>query len=116
MRAPLDPLHLVITVKPFAKWGIDFMTCNHHSARGHTWIIVVVNYFTKWAEAIPTFNNTGKTAALFLFNHVITCFGVSQTIFIDHGSHFRDQIIMELTSTLGLWHENSTPYYPQVNG
>jgi hypothetical protein len=56
-----SPLYLVVSVGPFSKWGIDFMTCNPHLVRGHGYIIVVVDYFTKWAEAMPTFDNTGKT-------------------------------------------------------
>ena len=43
------PLHPVIVVGPFTKWGIDFMHCNPTSTRGHDYIIVVVDYFTKWA-------------------------------------------------------------------
>jgi hypothetical protein len=110
------PLHPVVSVGPFAKWGIDFMTCHPHSAGGHGYIIVAVDYFTKWAEAMPTFDNTGKTAALFLFNHVIARFGVPQAIVTDHGSHFRNFMMSELTEKLGLRHDNSTPYYPQANG
>jgi hypothetical protein len=65
------------------------MTCHPHLARGHGYITVVVDYFTKWAEAMPTFDNTEKTATLFIFNHIIAQFGVPQAIVIDHGSHFR---------------------------
>jgi hypothetical protein len=110
------PLHPVVSVGPFAKWGIDFMTCHPHSAGGHGYIIVAVDYFTKWAEAMPTFDNTGKTAALFLFNHVVTRFCVPQAIVTDHGSHFRNNMMSELTEKLGLRHDSSTPYYPQANG
>jgi hypothetical protein len=110
------PLHSVVSLGPFAKWGIDFMTCHPHSVGGHGYIIVVVDYFTKWAEAMPTFDNTGKTAALFLFNHVITHFGVPQDIITDHGSHFRNFMMSELTKKLGLRHDSSTPYYLQANG
>jgi transposase InsO family protein len=63
-----------------------------------------------------TFDNTGKTAVLFLFNHVIAHFGVPQAIITDHGSHFRNFMMLELTEKLGLRHDNSTPYYPQANG
>jgi hypothetical protein len=105
----------VVSVGPFAKWGIDFMTCHPHSVRGHGYIIVAIDYFTKWAEAMPTFDNTGKTAALFLFNHVISRFGVPQAIVTDHGSHFRNFMMFELTKKLGFRHDNSTPYYPQAN-
>jgi hypothetical protein len=116
IRSHPDPLHPVVLVGPFAKWGIDFMTCHPHSAGGHGYIIVAVDYFTKWAEAMRTFDNTGKTATLFLFNHVITHFGVPQAIVTDHGSNFRNNMMSELTEKLGLRHDSSTPYYPQANG
>jgi hypothetical protein len=106
----------VVLVGPFAKWGIDFMTCHPHSAGGHGYIIVVVDYLTKWAEAMPTFDNTGNTVELFIFNHFIARFGVPQAIVIDHGSHFKNFMMSELTEKLGLRHDNSTPYYPQANG
>jgi hypothetical protein len=105
-------LHHVVSIGPFTKWGIDFMTCNPHSVRGHGYIIVAVDYFTKWAEAMPKFDNTGKTAALFIFNHIITRFGIPQAIITNHGSHFRNFMMSELMKKLGLRHENSTPYYP----
>eukprot|EP00253_Pinus_taeda_P014198 PITA_14198 len=115
-RLPPAPLHQVVVVGPFAKWGIDFMTCNPTSAGGHGYIIVVVDYFTKWAEAMPTLNNNGETAALFFFNHVVTRFGVPRAIVTDHGSHFHNHMMVELTSKLGLSHNSSTPYYPQAYG
>jgi hypothetical protein len=92
------------------------MTCNPHSVGGHGYIIVVVDYFTKWVEAMPTFDNTKKNATLFIFNHNITRFGHPQSIVTEHGTHFRNFMMSELTNKLGLWHENSTPYYPQANG
>jgi transposase InsO family protein len=106
----------VVSVGPFLKWGIDFMTCHPHSAGGHGYIIVAIDYFTKWVEAMPTFDNTGKTASLFIFNHVIARFGVPQAIVTDHGSHFRNFMVFKLTEKLGLRHDNSMPYYPQANG
>ena len=64
------------------------MHCNPTSARGHGYIIVAVDYFTKWAEAMPTYAEDDKTAALFLFNHVKARFGVPQSIVTDHRSYF----------------------------
>jgi hypothetical protein len=106
----------VVSVGPFAKWGINFMTCHPHSAGGHGYIIVAIDYFTKWAEAMPTFDNTGRTVALFIFNHIIAHFGVLQAIVTDHGSYFRNFMMSELTEKLDLLHENSTLYHSQANG
>eukprot|EP00253_Pinus_taeda_P021818 PITA_21818 len=88
MYAPPAPLHPVVTVGPFAKWGIDYMTCNPRSDGGHGYIIIVIDYFTKWAKAIVT----------------------------NHGKHFCNHMMTELTTQLGLQHDSSTPYYPQANG
>ena len=116
MRAPPITLHPVLTVGPFENWGIDFMMCNPHSAEGHAYIIVVMDYFTKWVKAMPTLATDGKTATQFIFNHIIDRFGVPQTIVTNHGSHFRHYMVAELTSKLGLRHDSSTLYYPQANG
>jgi transposase InsO family protein len=105
----------VVSIGPFEKWGIDFITCHPHSIRGHGYIIVAVDYFTKWPEAMPTFDNTGKTTTLFIFNHIIAHFGVPQAIVIDHGRHFIKFMMSKLTEKFGLRIENSTPYYPQDN-
>eukprot|EP00253_Pinus_taeda_P020880 PITA_20880 len=115
MRAPPAPLHPVVTVGPFAKWGIDYMTCNPRSAGGHGYIIVAVDYFTKWAEAMPTLSEDGHTATQFLFNHVISWFGVPQAIITDHRKYFRNHKMTELTTQLGLRHDSLTLYYPQEN-
>jgi hypothetical protein len=115
-RAPPALIHPVITAGPFGKWGIDFMTCNPPSSNGHKYIVVAVDYFTKWAEAMPTFNNTIDTATCFSFNHVISCFGVPLQLVSDHGKHFENDIFIELSSRLGFSHELASPYYPQSNG
>ena len=82
---------------------------------GHGYMIIVMEYFKKLAEEIPTYSKDGNTTTLFLFNHVIARFGVPQAIVIDHGSHFRNQMMDELNAKLGFQHENSTPYYPHAN-
>jgi hypothetical protein len=106
----------VITVGPFTKWGIDYTTCNPPSARGHHYIIIVVDYFTKWVEAMTTFKDDGETATLFLFNQIIARFGIPRDIVTDHGNHFQNQMMTKLTSNLGLRQDHSSPYYPQANG
>eukprot|EP00253_Pinus_taeda_P031190 PITA_31190 len=116
MRAHPAPLFPIVTIGPFTKWGIDFTTCNPPSAANHRYIIVVVDYFTKWVEATPTYKNDSDTVALFLFNQVISRFGIPREIVTDHGSHFQNQLMSELALKLGFRQEHSSPYYPQANG
>jgi hypothetical protein len=65
------PLHPMVTIGPFTMWGINFMTCNTTSDNGHNYIIMVVDYFTKWARDMPIYSNDGTTITLFVFNHII---------------------------------------------
>ena len=86
------------------------------SVEGHGYIIVAMEYFTKWAEEMPTYAEDDKTAALFLFNHIISRFGIPRAIVTDHGSNFQNKMMAELSVKLGFCHDNSTPYYHWANG
>ena len=116
MRAHPAPMFLVIIGGPFTKWGIDYTTCNPPLARGHRYIIVAIDYFTKWAEAMPTYKSDSETTELFLFNQIISRFGIPREIVTDHGYHFQNQLMSELALKLGFREEHLSPYYPQANG
>ena len=116
MRSYPAPLFPVILVGPFMKWGIDYMMCNPASTGGHKYIIVTVDYFMKWAEAMPTFKANGETAAFFVFNQIIARFNIPKVIVIDHGSHFQNSMMTKLTTMLGFRQEHSSSFYPQENG
>ena len=103
MRTHPAPLFPVVTVGPFTKWGIDFPTCNLPSAVNHKYIIMAVDYFMKWDEAMPTYKNDNETAALFLFNQIISRFGIPREIVTDHDSHFQNQLMFKLALKLGFW-------------
>jgi len=62
---------------------------------------LVVDYFTKWAEAMPNFSSDGEIATFFIFNQVITWFSVPKEIFTDHGSHFQNNMMSYLALKLG---------------
>jgi transposase InsO family protein len=116
MRSHPAPLHSIITVSPFTKWGVDFVDFNPTSSRGHQHIIVVVDDFTKWVEAMPTVKSDGKTVAFFVFNQIIVRFGIPSEIVTDHGNHFQNEMMIELASKMGFKHDHLPPYYPQENG
>ena len=74
MQSHLAMLFLVIVVGPFTKWGVDYVTCNRVLAGGNKYIIVVVDYFTKWAEAMPTFKADGETTAFLCLTRSLLVF------------------------------------------
>jgi hypothetical protein len=110
------PIHPVITIDSFTKWGMDFMDFNTTLTRGHHQIIVAMDYFTKWFEAMPTIKYDGETAAHFIYNHILSLFGILKNMFTDHGSHFHNKMMTELESKLGFKQDHSSSYYPHENG
>ena len=92
------------------------MDCNPASTGGHHHIIVAVDYFMKWAEAIPRVKSDGEIATHFVFNQIISRFGILKELVTDHGSHFQNRMMEELASKLGYKKEHSSSYYPQANG
>jgi len=60
---------------------------------------VVIDYFMKWAEAMPTLKNTANTITsfkTFFLNHVITHFGAPKQLVSYHGTHFEHGVFQEL--------------------
>ena len=113
---PPTLLHAVVKVSLFCKWEINFMTCNLTSPGGHNYIIAAIYYFTKWAEAMPTFNCKDDKVTCFFFNHVIARFSVPQKIVSYHCFHFEDVVWTKLSTMLKFKHQFSSSYYPQGNG
>ena len=64
------------------------MDCNPASAGGHHHIIMVVDYFMKWDKVMPTIKYNGETDAHFVFNQIITRFGILKEPVTNHGRHF----------------------------
>ena len=59
---------------------------------------------------------TAATAAEFIYTRIIARYGCVGSIQSDNGPHFVNEVIRNLTETLGVRHRLSTPYYPQSNG
>lgn len=89
MFAHPNLLHPIVVVNPFTKWGIYFMTYHLASDTGHNYVIVVVNCFTKRAKVMHTYSNNANISMFFIFNHIITRFGMPKIIITDHGSHLQ---------------------------
>ena len=92
------------------------MTITPTSTDGHNYIIMAIDYFTKWAKAMPTLNCKSETTTRFFFNHVVSRFGVPQQIVLDHSKHFEDAVWSELSTMFRFEHQFSSSYYPQGNG
>ena len=81
------PLNPILVVEIFYVWGIDFMGPFPPSF-GHQYILVAVDYVSKWVEAIPCRTNDHKVVIGFLKSNVVLRFGFPRAIISDGGAHF----------------------------
>ncbi|CAL2256064.1 unnamed protein product [Prunus armeniaca] len=81
------PLKNILFVEIFDVWGIDFMG-PFPSSFGYTYILVAVDYVSKWVEAIATKTNDHKVVLKFLRDNIFTRFGTPRAVISDGGSHF----------------------------
>ncbi|RVW58580.1 Gag-Pol polyprotein [Vitis vinifera] len=109
------PLNPILIVDIFDVWGIDFMRPFPMSF-GHSYILVGVDYVSKWVEAIPCRSNDHKVVLKFLKDHIFARFGVPKAIISDGGTHFCNKPFETLLAKYGVKHKVATPYHPQTSG
>ena len=83
---------------------------------GYLYILLVVDYVSKWVEAILTRTNDHKVFLKFLKEHIFSCYGVPRAIISDGGLHFCNLSFENLLKNYGVTHKVSTAYHPQTNG
>ena len=95
---------------------MDFVGPIRKSARGHVHILVVVDYFSKWAEAIPVYNTDAKTVARTLFEHIFSRYGFPAELHSDQGAGFTADVITELCHITEVFKTRTTPFNPASDG
>ncbi|PKI38869.1 hypothetical protein CRG98_040740 [Punica granatum] len=76
IRAPPNELHPMAAPWPFSMWGMDVIgPINPKASNGHLFILVAIDYFTKWIEAITLASVTAKVVAHFLKCDIIARYG-----------------------------------------
>lgn len=70
------PLQPQVVVTPFDKWGIDFVGPIELPSKVKSYILVCIDYVTKWAEAKPTKHARDNNVVEFLYEVIFTRFGV----------------------------------------
>ena len=114
-RCHMMPLNPILVVELFDVWGIDFMG-PFPTSYGHTYILVGVDYVSKWVEAIPCKTNDHRVVLKFLKANIFSRFGVPKAIISDGGSHFCNKPFENLMAKYGVKHRVATPYHPQTSG
>ena len=108
------PLQTIIEVEIFDLWGIDFMG-PFPPSEGIEYILVAVDYVSKWVKAIPTRTNNHRVVNKFIVKNIFSLFGFPRAIINDGGSHFTNSHFRSLLKKYGVHHRVTTPYHPQAN-
>ena len=96
-------------------WGIDFVG-PFSSSFGFVYILVAVDYISKWIEAILRRHNDHKIVIRFLKENLLSRFGILRAIINDGGKHFCNKPFESLMKKYEITHKVSTPYHPQTSG
>ncbi|GJT65920.1 reverse transcriptase domain-containing protein [Tanacetum coccineum] len=90
LRNQREKLNPITSPWPFYKWGIDIAGPFPEGPRKVKFLIVVMDYFTKWIEAKPVATITGNQVKKFVWKNIVCRFGLSGEIISDNGKQFRD--------------------------
>ena len=108
-------LQILCEVELFDVWGMDFMG-PFPSSMSHKYILLAVDYVSKWVEAVATCTNDSKVVMKFIKKNIFSRFGTPRAIITDEGTHFLNKALQNLLAKYGVRHKVSTAYHPQTNG
>ena len=100
----------------FYKIGIDIKGPLPITSSGNRYIVVAMDYFSKWPEARAIPNMKAETVAKFIYEDIICRHGVPQEILSDRGTSFINKTIEELCNKYQTKHRLTSAYRPQTNG
>ncbi|GJZ98548.1 reverse transcriptase domain-containing protein [Tanacetum coccineum] len=108
------PQNSIQVCEIFDVWGIDFMG-PFPSSRGNKYILVAVDYLSKWVEAKALPTNDARVVCKFL-KSLFARFGAPRAIISDRGTHFCNDQFAKVMLKYGVTHRLSTAYHPQTSG
>ncbi|EOY08330.1 RNA-directed DNA polymerase (Reverse transcriptase), Ribonuclease H, putative [Theobroma cacao] len=98
-------------------WGMDVIgLITPKASNGHRFILVAIDYFTKWVEASSYANVTQKVVCKFVQKEIICRYGLPERIITDNASNLNGSMMKEVCAKFKIKHHNSTPYRPKMNG
>uniref|UniRef100_A0A8C5BU63 Gypsy retrotransposon integrase-like protein 1 n=1 Tax=Gadus morhua TaxID=8049 RepID=A0A8C5BU63_GADMO len=112
-RSPLIPMPIIET--PFERIALDIVGPLPRTSRGHRYLLVILDYATRYPEALPLRAATSKAVArelVLLFSRV----GLPKEILTDQGSCFMSRVVKELLKLLQVSQLRTSVYHPQTDG
>jgi hypothetical protein len=111
-----EPLRTIKVNQPFGRVGIDIVGPLPRTKKGKKYIVVAMDYLTKWPEARAIPDATAASVASFFYEDIICRHGCPQEIISDNGSAFISQMVESMLENHQIKHRLISPYHPQSNG
>ncbi|BHF77936.1 hypothetical protein SprV_0602104600 [Sparganum proliferum] len=112
-RAPLQPM---ITGFPFERVGVDIVGPLPYTNSGDRYILVLVGYFTKWAEAIPLHRQDAASVTNALLKEWVCRYGAPFSLHSDCVANFESHLLREVCDLFFIHKTRTTPNNPEGNG
>ncbi len=110
---PLNPSHVQ---ELFERWGLDFIgPLRVSKTRRCRYIVVAMEYLTKWVEARALPDNSTVSTTRFIYEQIITRYWIPLQLTSDRGGRFVNHVIRLLTTEFKICYSLSSPYYPRAN-
>ncbi|GKV43252.1 hypothetical protein SLEP1_g50566 [Rubroshorea leprosula] len=116
IHMPGEMLSSLTSPRPFAQWGVDLLGPFTKGKGGCTFLVIAVDYFTKWVEAKPLSMTTERKIEEFLLNSILCRFGIPKRIIADNGPQFRAAALRSFCNDYGIELALTSVYTPQSNG
>ena len=116
IRQPSEELSPMTAPWPFVQWGLDSMGPFPTAIRQLKFLVVGIDYFTKWVEAKPLTTIMEKNIWTFVWRNIICRYGIPRVLISDNGKQFDNSAFKEFCSELGIKNHYSSPANPQANG
>uniref|UniRef100_A0A3P8NDI9 Integrase catalytic domain-containing protein n=1 Tax=Astatotilapia calliptera TaxID=8154 RepID=A0A3P8NDI9_ASTCA len=105
----------IVPQKPWEYVGVDFVGPLPRTPTGNAYLIVFVDYLTKWVEASAVKEATSQVAAGKFVTDIFARHGTPTYLISDRGSPFVSELFEHVVSALGSVHRLTTAYHPQTN-
>ncbi|GKD66765.1 reverse transcriptase domain-containing protein, partial [Tanacetum coccineum] len=115
-RNPQEKLTPITSPCPFYKWGINIAGPFSKGPDKVKFLIVAMDYFTKWIEAKPVATITGAQVKKFVWDNIVCRFGLPGEIISDNGKQFRDNPFKDWCEKLCIRQCFASVKHPQANG
>src|SRR6266498_772675 len=100
----------------FKRWGVDIVRPLLITKERNRYIVVAIDYFSRWSKARSLKAANADTIATFLYEEIICRFGALRILQSNRGTYFINEVIQKLTKRFRVRHSLSSPYHPQSNG